>query len=414
MKITESYGLRHEDWAALEQFDRNTGNILKYDKETGQLDQVSRKILRETNILKRLIDNGMILPGGWMTSTGLKECETRLSLMEKTLGENAGSLLNNSESLKGKLSTENNSKQRPNNFLSPQAEKFLKSLWNNNMLNPFEPKKTVIQNEKNEISRNAESGVSSEEKQEKDIQEPSPDFLCEENPISKYLITFLNPHSFEAEQFKILRTHIFFPLSGKIPRIIAVTSSVPGEGKSFVSANLAVSIAKEIDRHVLLIDCDLRKPKIHKYFGFKNNLPGLSEHLSQKTELSSLLLKTKVNKLTILPAGPPAENPSELLSSEHMASMLKEVSQRYSDRLVILDTTPVTITAESVTLTRYVDGVLLVVRHGYTLKSHLKDLVKMIDHEKIIGTVLNDVDMRSLTQYEYKKYIKKYYYNKKK
>ncbi|MFO8109482.1 MAG: polysaccharide biosynthesis tyrosine autokinase, partial [Thermoplasmata archaeon] len=312
------------------------------------------------------------------------------------------------------LSAEVNSKQSPNNLLSPQAEKFLISLWNNNMLNPVEPKKKVVQNEKNDVSGNAESGVSLEEKQEKAIQGPPSDFLFEENPISKNLVTFLNPHSFEAEQFKILRTHIFFPLSGKISRMIAVTSSVPGEGKSFVSANLAVSIAKEIDRHVLLIDCDLRKPNIHKYFGFRNDLPGLSQHLSQKTELSSLLLKTKVNKLTILPAGTQAENPSELLSSEHMAAMLKEVSQRYSDRLVILDTTPVTMTAESVTLTRYVDGVLLVVRHGYTLKSHLKDLVKMIDHEKIIGTVLNDVDMRSLTQYEYKKYVKKYYYNKKK
>ncbi len=90
-----------------------------------------------------------------------------------------------------------------------------------------------------------------------------------------------------------------------------MTSAVPGEGKSFTVANLAVSIAMNIQDHVLIIDCDMRKPSIHKQFGI-GNVPGLSEYLSKGTDLSSLLLKTNVIKLTILPAGKPPDNPSEL------------------------------------------------------------------------------------------------------
>ncbi len=271
---------------------------------------------------------------------------------------------------------------------------------------------TAVQNDRNEVPENAEAQVDQKNKSEnKTLMTSAATDLNDENTINKNLVTLLKPQSFEAEQFKILRTHIFFPLSGKIPQSIAVTSAVPGEGKSFVSANLAISIAKEIDKHVLLIDCDLRKPSIHKLFGFKGDIPGLSEHLSRKTDLSTLLLKTKVDKLSILPAGSLVDNASELLASDQMAATLKEVSQRYTDRLIILDTTPLTITAEAVTLTRYVDGILLVTRHGYTLKDHLKEMIKMIDREKIIGAVLNNVDMRALTQYEYKKYVKKYYYN---
>lgn len=269
------------------------------------------------------------------------------------------------------------------------------------MTNPVDPK--PFNDQKREASISENTG-------KEEVINLNSEILYDEKKIDKNLVSYLNPQSFEAEQFKILRTHIFFPLAGKIPRMIAVTSSVPGEGKSFVAANLAVSIAREIDKFVLLIDCDLRKPTIHKYFGFKDNLLGLSDHISQKTPLSSVLLQTAVEKLKILPAGSPIDNPSELLSSDQMAAMLKEVSQRYRDRMIILDTTPVTMTAEAVTLTRLVDGVLLVARHGYTPKSYMEDLVKNIDREKIIGTVLNNVDMRSLNQYEYKKYQKKYYF----
>jgi protein-tyrosine kinase len=385
-----------EEWAVLEQFDRNTGNILKYDQQTGQLDQASRKIIKETDILKRLIENGMVLPGGWLTYKGLMECKARVSSLDQDddWGE--------------ELPTSNNDKQLPDNLLSPQAEKFLKTLWNKEEIQPV-LLTSQVENKEKTASGISKPQIAEEENQAKQVSGISAaKILYDENAIDKNLVSHLAPQSFEAEQFKILRTHIFFPLSGKVPRIIAITSAVPEEGKSFVAANFAVSIARELDRSVLLIDCDLRKPSIHKLFGFKNNLPGLSEYLSNNIELSSLLFQTNVPKLTILAGGSPVDNSSELLSSDRMAAMLRKVSQNQGDRFVILDTSPVNITAEAVALSNYVDGILLVTRLGYTPRSHLKELLKVIDREKIIGSVLNHVDMRSFTQYEYKKYRKKY------
>ncbi|MHC5076800.1 MAG: polysaccharide biosynthesis tyrosine autokinase, partial [Planctomycetota bacterium] len=179
------------------------------------------------------------------------------------------------------------------------------------------------------------------------------------NDIDKNIVAFLKPESFEAEQFKMLRTNLFFPISGKSPRSIMVTSAVPGEGKSFVAANLAISIAQGIHEHVLLIDCDIRLPSIHSKFGF-DAAPGLSEYLSRGIPLSSLILKTAINKLSILPAGKSPPNPSELLTSQKMSKLLGEVTDRYSDRYIVIDTPPPKLTAETSAISRKVDGVLLV------------------------------------------------------
>jgi protein-tyrosine kinase len=120
--------------------------------------------------------------------------------------------------------------------------------------------------------------------------------------MDPHLVTFHDPTSIESEIFKILRTNILFPKTGAPPASIMVTSAIPGDGKSFVAANLAISIAQGIENHVLLMDCDMRRSTIHRKFGFGDTVPGLSEFLSQGTPLSSLLRKTAIDKLTILPA----------------------------------------------------------------------------------------------------------------
>ena len=236
------------------------------------------------------------------------------------------------------------------------------------------------------------------------------DVLYDENHIDENMVTLLNPQSFEAEQFKILRTNLLFPSSGRSPRTIMVTSSTPDEGKSLISANLAISIAQSIQEHVLLIDCDIRKPCIHTQFGF-GDVPGLSDHLSRGIPVSSLILKTKVNKLSILPGGNPSYNPSELMSSQQMSRLLQEVKYRYSDRFIVIDSPPPRLTAESSALSRQVDGVLLVIEYGRTSREMVSDLVKTIGKEKIIGIVLNKLDMRFSSYYglgKYKSYSKYY------
>jgi Mrp family chromosome partitioning ATPase len=113
-----------------------------------------------------------------------------------------------------------------------------------------------------------------------------------------------------------------------------VTSAVPGEGKSFIASNLAINLAQNIAKYVLLADCDLRRPSIHRRFGF-SQVKGLSDHLENGTRLSSLLLKTVVDKLTLLPAGQPPLNPSEILSSAKMGNLIDELKSRYDDRYLI-------------------------------------------------------------------------------
>ena len=234
--------------------------------------------------------------------------------------------------------------------------------------------------------------------------------LYDENHIDINMVTLLKPQSFEAEQFKILRTNLLFPSSGKSPRTIMVTSSVPDEGKSLIAANLSVSIAQSIQEHVLLIDCDIRRPCIHTQFGF-GDVPGLSDHLSRGIPVSSLLLKTKVNKLSILPGGNPAHNPSELVSSQKMSKLLQEVKYRYSDRFIVIDSPPPKLTAETSALSRQVDGVLLVIEYGRTSREMVLDLVDTIGKEKILGVVFNKLDMRFADYYglgKYKTYSKYY------
>ena len=229
------------------------------------------------------------------------------------------------------------------------------------------------------------------------------------NNIDRNLVALINPNSFEAEQFKLLRTNLLFPVSGKPPRIIMITSAVPGEGKSFVAANLAVSIAQGINEHVLLMDCDMRMPSIHRSFGF-GNVQGLSDYLANGASLSSSLLKTNVEKLTILPGGKPQHNAAELLSSEKMSQLLAEVKTRYPDRYIIIDSAPPQLTAETNAIARQVDGVIFVIKFGSTRHELVEDTLKKLDKKKILGVIINKFDIQSM-KYGYGRYGKygKYY-----
>jgi len=264
------------------------------------------------------------------------------------------------------------------------------------------PKRTVV--ERVEIQKDSLD----ETEKRIEIQDVSLDeakVRIESDNIDINTVALLEPRSFEAEQFKILRTKLLFPASGKPVRTMMVTSAMPGEGKSFVAANLAVSIAQSIQEHVLIIDCDMRMPSIHKRFGF-GKVPGLSEYLSRRTPFESLMLKTKVDKLNILPAGIPPDNPSELLSSQRMSDLLKEVKDRYSDRYIIIDSPPPKLTAETYAMSRQVDGILLVIKHGGTPRKMVSELVETIGKEKILGVVFNNLDMRLTNYLGYKKYGK--------
>jgi len=231
--------------------------------------------------------------------------------------------------------------------------------------------------------------------------------------VDKNLVTFLKPRSIESEMFKILRGNILFPQSGTPPRSIMVTSAVPGEGKSFVAANLAVSIAQNINEHVLLMDCDIRQSGIHNLLGI-GDVMGLAEYLRGDIDLQQVFRRTEMEKLTVLPGGRAPHNPAELLSSQKMSDLLKEVKQRYSDRYVVIDSPPPQLTAETSAIARQVDGVIVVIKYGSTPKDMVADLVEIIGKEKILGCVLNWFDLKTSSYYGYGKYGKysKYYHRR--
>nr|WP_320013661.1 polysaccharide biosynthesis tyrosine autokinase [uncultured Desulfobacter sp.] len=208
-------------------------------------------------------------------------------------------------------------------------------------------------------------------------------------PTNPALVTATKPHSPASEQFRLLKNNILFPEKGDPPKTIMVTSASPDEGKSFVAANLAVSIAQSIDEYVLLMDCDLRSPTIHTFFDYEDKEQGLSDYLTNKIPLSSVLKKASVNKLTILTAGRIPSNPSELLSSDQMRRLLHEVKLRYNDRYIIIDTPPPYMTSETNAIARFVDGIILVIRQGKTRTKEVADILDIYGREKILGVVTN-------------------------
>ena len=216
------------------------------------------------------------------------------------------------------------------------------------------------------------------------------------------LVAYHHPDSVEAEIFKVLRTNLLFPSGGKPPRKILVTSALPGDGKSFVAANLAISIAKGIEEYVMLIDCDMRRPTIHSLFGY-GQVSGLREHLSSGMDISKILLKSPIPKLSILPAGHPPQNPTELLSSKRMKIFIDEAAERYDDRFLIIDSPPPSVAAETNAMAKLVDGVIVVVAAGKTPKNIVNETIEQIGKENIIGIVLNYSEQALKRYYGYNK-----------
>jgi len=186
---------------------------------------------------------------------------------------------------------------------------------------------------------------------------PSSRDLIDRNNANPKLVVSSAPGSIDAENFKFLRAQILFPKNGERRRIIMVTSVFPGEGKTFVAANLAASIALGINEHVLLVDCDFRRPNLHDMLGYSNS-EGLHEFLTRKKKLDELIILTKIDKLSILTAGSSSQNPSELLASMEMKDFLIEVRERYNDRFIVIDTAPIHVTSEASVVSNYVDGII--------------------------------------------------------
>ena len=222
------------------------------------------------------------------------------------------------------------------------------------------------------------------------------------------LVMLSSPDSADAETFKVLRGQILFPKDRKVPRSMLVTSTFPAEGKTYVAANLAATLALSIDEYVLAIDADLRRPRLHRMFGY-SKVQGLHEYLVGTRKIEELILKSGIDKLSILPSGRPPRNPTELLSSNMMINFLEEVKERYKDRFIIIDSPPSSVTAESKFIAQHVDGIIYVVMANKTPRKDIEKAIDNLGRDKILGIVFNGYEQ---VRKSYYRYYDRYYKSK--
>ena len=197
------------------------------------------------------------------------------------------------------------------------------------------------------------------------------------------------------EEYRNIKRPLLMNVDGKGATIvehanlIVVTSARPGEGKTFTACNLALSIATERNRSVLLVDADVIKPAVAKTLGFEADLGLVDFLIDDQLDLAEVLVDTNVPSLTVLPAGNQHHLSTELLAGENMQRLAVELSRRYPDRVVIFDSPPLLATTESSVLARLMGQVVMVVEAGRTQQSQVKEALALLDPNQIVGFVLN-------------------------
>lgn len=216
------------------------------------------------------------------------------------------------------------------------------------------------------------------------------------------LIVHDDPKAIGSEAFRTLRTNLQYTSPDQELKTILVTSVGPGDGKSTVSANLAVAWAQSGSK-TILVGCDLRKPVLHSIFN-TTNVPGLTGHLTGAATLEEAIRNTKVEGLDVIPAGPIPPNPAELLQSRAMANTIEQLRERYD--IIVFDGAPIIAVTDSAVMANQVDGTILVIRAHEVPKDvalHAKTLLDQAN-ARLLGVVLNGVRPQDQKNYHY------YYY----
>ncbi|MBI4319068.1 MAG: CpsD/CapB family tyrosine-protein kinase [Chloroflexi bacterium] len=207
------------------------------------------------------------------------------------------------------------------------------------------------------------------------------------------LVTFTDSRSPVSEAYRTLRTNIQYSSLDRTLATVLGTSTAPDEGKSTVMANLAVTFAQTGNR-VVLVDCDLRRPRLHEIFGIEN-AAGLTTAIIDEAQTGLPVQDTFVPNLRLLPSGPPAPNPSELLGSRRMDKLIEALKAEAD--YVLFDCPPILAVTDAAVLARKVDGVLLVFSTGKTKRDHAAKAKVLLEkvNANILGVVLNNVKLDS-------------------
>lgn len=210
-----------------------------------------------------------------------------------------------------------------------------------------------------------------------------------------------------ADEFRVIKRPLIANAMGRggsaVPNgnLIMVTSALPGEGKSFTAINLAISIAMELDNTVMLVDADVARPSVLNMLGLPQSA-GLLDVLKENSlDISGALLRTNIEKLSILPSGTPHPRATELLASDTMIRLLEDMSSRYSDRIIIFDSPPLLLTTEARVLATHMGQVVIVVNAENTAQAAVKQAITTIDACPVKMMVLNQVRADKADGYGY-------------
>lgn len=200
-----------------------------------------------------------------------------------------------------------------------------------------------------------------------------------------------------AEEFRVIKrpliTNVMNADSAERHRnLIMVTSSLPGEGKSFCALNLALSIAMERDTTVMLVDADVAKPSVLNNLALRAERGLMDLLLDPATDVGDVLLRTNIDKLTILPAGRRHKHATELLASEDMMALLNEIATRYPDRIVVFDSPPLLVTSEARELAAHMGQVVMVVEAGRTTQEAVSEALRYLEGCDIVNLLMNKSD----------------------
>ena len=210
--------------------------------------------------------------------------------------------------------------------------------------------------------------------------------------LKKNRVIAYSSESYDRDAFRLLRTQVLQRMRSNNWNALAVTSAQPSEGKSLVAVNLAITLAMDVNQTVLLVDLDIRRPSIHKYFDYEPD-KGISDFLLHDTPLQDILINPGIERMVILPGREPLFNSSEMLSSPKMVALVEELKTRYPSRIIIFDLPPLLATDDALAFSPYVDSILLVAEDGKTSKEDLKQVKNILKESNIIGTVLNKAEI---------------------
>jgi protein-tyrosine kinase len=224
------------------------------------------------------------------------------------------------------------------------------------------------------------------------------------------------PRSQIADQYRVIKRPLIANAMGKgtTPivngNLIMVTSAVAGEGKSFNALNLALSIATELNNTVMLVDADVARPSILRMLGLPASRGLLDLLVDDKADLSQVLLRTNIDKLTLLPSGTPHPRATELLASDAMNTLIADIARRYSDRIVIFDSPPLLLTTESRVLATHMGQIVVVVHAEKTLRNDVQHALATIESCPVKMMVLNQAKAGAGEGYGYGGYGQGYGY----